>query len=99
MMDGGGFEQVDIQDVQWVVNCHKEQLLNEELVQLGEHEVADSDDEYATVVRAVDTTRLREVLQTLWSGSGKFSFLFFFFPLLSVAIFRNITVVLNTDLT
>ena len=47
------------------LNCHKEQLLNEELVQLGEHEVADSDDEYATVVRAVDTTRLREVLQTL----------------------------------
>jgi len=41
--------------------------LNEELVQLSlvNMEVSDSDDEYTTVVRTVDTARLCEVLQTL----------------------------------
>jgi hypothetical protein len=30
----GGFNEVDREDVQEIFNCHKERLLNEELVQL-----------------------------------------------------------------
>jgi len=63
------------------VSCNLSQraVIEWRTVQLGEQEVADSDDEYTVVVRTVDTTRLGEMLRTLWSGSGRF--VFFYSPL------------------
>jgi len=67
-----GFEEVDKEDVQEVLNSHKEKLPNKELIQLDkeeegkkrrQNEDAESNDKNTAVIRILDTKKLLQVFK------------------------------------